>query len=235
MYSHRFLYLLSFLFLLFLRVLPIHAQYYGNHPYDAKFFNLGYTLGLSYNALNLKEQIDVCDRGVCLNRIEPIPRMGLNFGLITNFDLHPFINLRVIPTVSLEQRDFDYHFRRAGPDSVVLRTIEASYFNLPILLMIRAKYWNEKRFYIVTGPQLGINFASNRKVQDNLNLLKITTFDYSLVFGAGLNYYGDRTKVSTEIRYAMGLRNIYVPENTSHATAISLLYSQQLSFIVNFE
>ncbi len=213
----------------------VKAQYYGNHPYDAPFFNLGYTLGLSYNALNLKEQINVCDRGACLNRIEPIPRLGLNFGLITNFDLHPFINLRAIPTVSLEQRDFEYQFRGVSRDSAVERTIEAAYLNIPVLLMIRAKYWQEKRFYVLTGPQFGINFASNKRVQDNLNLLKITTFDFSLVFGAGLNFYGDRRKVSPEIRYAMGLRNIYVPEFTSHATAISLLYSQQLSFIINFE
>ncbi|MEM6345484.1 MAG: porin family protein [Bacteroidota bacterium] len=235
MRSKRFFFLASLLSAFLLSMQPVQAQYYGKHPWDAKFFNLGFTMGLNYNALNLKEQIDICERGVCLNRIEPIPRMGLSMGIISNFNLHEHVNLRFIPTVSLEQRDFDYFFQGADQDSVIQRKIEASYLNLPLLFMFRARYWKRSRFYVVTGPQLGINFGSNKKVRDDQNLLKITTMDFSLIFGAGLNLYGDRIKLSPEIRYSMGLRNIYVPEFTSHATAISLLYNQQLSLIVNFE
>ncbi|MEL6588827.1 MAG: porin family protein [Bacteroidota bacterium] len=235
MRSQRFFFLASLFLLLCMSASPLQAQYYGRHPWDAKFFNLGFTMGLNYNRVNLKEQIDICERGSCLNRIEPIPRMGLSMGIISNFNLHEHVQFRFIPTVSLEQRDFDYQFQGADQDSIIQRKIEASYLNLPMLFMIRARYWKRSRFYVVTGPQIGINFGSNKKVVDDLNLLKITTMDYSLVFGCGLNLYGDRIKLSPELRYSMGLRNIYVPEFTSHATAISLLYNQQLSLIVNFE
>lgn len=211
---------------------PLKAQYYGKHPWDAKFFNLGFIMGLNYNAYNLKDQVKVCERGICLNSVDVIPRYGLSMGIISNFNLSDFVNFRFIPTVSLEQRDFNFNFQN---DSTVLRKIEASYLNLPFLFQFRAKYWKRTRFYMIAGPQIGINFGSNKKVQDDLNLLKIRTMDYSLVVGTGLNLYGDRIKLSPELRYSAGLRNIYVPEFTSHATGISLLYSQVLSLIINFE
>ena len=211
----------------------LQAQYYGKHPWDAKKFNLGFIMGLNYNDYNLKEQIEVCDDdGICLNRVTVIPRMGLSMGIINNFNFHDQINLRIIPTISLEQRDFDYAF--AG-DSIIQRKIEASYFNIPFLFQFKGKYWSRTRFYVIGGPQIGFNVGSNKKVRDDPNLLKITTADISLVVGAGLNLYGDRIKLSPEIRYSGGLRNVYVPEFTSHAQAISLLYSQVLSVIVNFE
>jgi hypothetical protein len=218
--------------LLLLWSAPLKAQYYGKHPWDAKFFNLGFIMGLNYNAYNLKDQIDVCERGVCLESVSVIPRMGLSMGIISNFNFANQVNFRFIPTVSLEQRDFNFNFER---DSTVVRKIEASYLNLPFLFQIKAPYWKRTRYYVIFGPQIGINFGSNKKVQDDLNLLKITTMDYSLVVGTGLGLYGDRIKLSPELRYSAGIRNIYVPEFTSHATGISLLYSQVLSIIVNFE
>lgn len=217
---------------LLLTTAPLKGQYYGKHPWDSKFFNLGFVMGLNYNAYNLKDQINVCEGGVCLNSVEVIPRYGLSMGIISNFNLGDHVNFRFIPAVSLEQRDFNFNFER---DSTVLRKVEASYLNLPLLFQFRARYWRRTRYYVVAGPQFGINFGSNKKVQDDLNLLKIRTMDYSIVIGTGLNLYGDRIKLSPEIRYSAGLRNIYVPEATSHAIGISLLYSQVLSLIVNFE
>lgn len=207
-------------------------NYRIKHPFDFKQFNLGFLMGLNYNAYNLKEQINILERGVLLRQIEVLPRYGLSLGMISNFNLADQVSLRFIPTISLEQRDFNYFFHN---DSTVLRKIEASYLNLPLMFQIKSKYWKATRFYVLAGGQLGVNLASNKKVRDDQNLLKIKTQDVSLVFGAGLNLYGDRIKLSPEIRYSMGLQNIYQPEYTSHAEAISQLFSQVLIFVVNFE
>lgn len=220
-------------FLLFCMSQGLHAQSYGNsHPFDFKRFNLGFLMGLTYNSYNLKEQINVLDDGILLERISVIPKYGLNLGMITNFTLHKQISLRFVPTISLEQRDFNYNFAR---DSLVIRKIETSYLNLPVMLQFKTKYYRAVRVYVLTGAQLGINLASNKKVLNDPNLLKIRTEDFSLTFGAGLNLYGDRIKLSPEILYTVGLFNIYQPEHTSHPYAIEQLMSQVIAININFE
>ena len=230
---------LALIFSLLFFLSGVQAQTYkSRHPFDFKSFNLGFLMGLNYNAYNLKEQINVLDEGILLKQIEVIPRPGLSLGMITNFNLHKNISFRFIPTISLEQRNFNYHFatNNEAVDSLGdVRKIEASYLNLPFLFQFKSNYYEKTRLYVLSGMQLGINLASNKRVRDDPSLLKITTQDVSLVFGVGMNLYGDRIKLSPEIRYSLGLFNIYEPGFTSHSAAISRLSSQVLMLVINFE
>ncbi|GAB4418660.1 MAG: hypothetical protein OHK0039_30300 [Bacteroidia bacterium] len=211
---------------------PVAAQNYGNrHPFDFKRFNLGFMMGLTYNSYNLKEQVDIIEDGILLENIRLIPRYGINFGIVSNMNLAKQVSLRFVPTISLEQRDFRYVFT----DHVEMRKIEASYLNLPLMAQFKTDYWNRMRFYVLAGPQVGFNLASNKKVRDDLSLLKITTTDISIALGFGVNLYGDRIKLSPEILYKGGIVNIYEPKYTTHASAISSLFSHVLAFNVNFE
>lgn len=189
-------------------------------------------MGLTYNSYNLKEQINILDDGVLLEQIRIQPMYGLNIGMITNLRLHKQVSLRMIPTISLEQRNFDYNFAK---DSSVVRQIEASYVNFPLMFQFKTKYYKATRVYVLAGAQYGVNFASNEKVRNDPNLLKISRHDFSLTFGAGLNIYGEKIRVSPEIVYSLGLMNIYRPEATSHPYAIEQLMSQVLALNINFE
>ena len=214
------------------------AQGYGRkHPFDFKKFNLGFLMGLTYNTYNLKQQVNIREEGVLLKRIQMINNPGLNLGMITNINMSDHVAFRFVPMVSLEQRDFDYIFvgRKSGLDSLVNRRIESSYLNLPFMFQFRTKYYKKYRVYLLAGFQVGLNLGSNKKVRDDPNLLKIASQDFSIVLGTGMLLYGDRLKLSPEIRYSFGLSNIYVPEFTSHASAISQLFSQVLVINFNFE
>lgn len=233
MASQLFLRTLSVFWVLLCLQSNLSAQHYLNaHPFDFKRFNLGLLMGLTYNSYNLKEQINIEDDGVLLREIQARPLYGLNIGMISNFRLHKQVSLRVVPTISLEQRNFDYHFAK---DSSVVRQIEASYVNFPVMFQFKTKYYKATRVYVLAGAQYGINFASNEKVRNDPNLLKISRHDFSLTFGAGLNIYGEKIRVSPEIVYSMGLINIYRPEATSHPFAIEELMSQVIALNINFE
>lgn len=227
--------ILSFVLTIILLSLPraTYSQHYRNaHPFDFKRFNLGLLMGITYNSYNLKEQINVLEDGVLLERITLLPLYGLNFGMINNFRLHPQVSLRIVPSISLEQRNFDYQFAR---DSSVIREIESSYFNFPVMAQFKTKYYRATRVYVLAGAQYGVNLASNEKVLNDPKLLKIRRHDFSLTFGAGINLYGEKLRISPEILYTVGLLNIYEPEGTSHAFAIERLTSQVLAININFE
>ncbi|WNJ19567.1 porin family protein [Pontibacter sp. G13] len=215
---------------------PLHAQFFGNHRFDQSRFNLGFLVGMAYNSYNLNEEILVEDDGILLKRIELVPKYGIRLGLITNFKINKRVAFRFIPSVSLEERDFNYVFQGSGNlDSTAIRKISTTYFNLPLLVQIKTGYYKRTRFYVMTGIQPSINLQSTKKVVNNLDLLKISDFDLALVFGAGLNLYGDKVKLSPEIYYSLGLIDIYEPQFTTHANAIQRLSTQTLSLVINFE
>ena len=221
--------------ILFCASLGLKGQKNTNmHPSDLDKFNLGFLMGINYNTYIMDEEINVRDEmeGTIARNVELIPRYGLSLGIITNFRITNNLSLRIIPAVSLEQRNIDFHIEG---EPVSNRQIEATYFNVPVTLQFKSNYYNRMRVYLVGGGQFGVNFASNKKVRDDPNLLKIQKQDISLVVGAGITLYGETIKLSPEIRYSVGLSNIYVPEFTNHANAINSLMSQVISLNFNFE
>ena len=199
---------------------------------DLSRFRIGFSMGLNYNSYNLKEQIQIEDRGVLLEQINTQPRWGLNLAMVNHFKLNRRFAIRVLPGISLEERDFNFYFQDS---SAIKRKIEAAYFNTPVLLEMRSEYYKRGQLYVLCGPQFAANLSPTKKVRDNPDLLKISSTDVGLVFAIGWRMFGDRVKLSPEIRYFMGLRNVYEPLYASHSGAINRLSSQVLSLVVNFE
>lgn len=218
---------------------PSFGQGFGKHPHDFNDFNLGFLIGLTSNSYNLKQAVNIYDRidgqNVFLRNIELQNRPGLKLGLITNYNITKQLALRFIPAVSLEQRDFIFNFREEDGITPTLRSVNTSYLDLPLFLQIKTQYYKRFRVYFLTGPQFSINFSNTKKVQNDPNLLKIQSQDISWTIGWGMQLYGERLKLSPEIRYSVGLTNIFVPEFTSHAQAISQIFTQQLVLCINFE
>lgn len=226
--------LLSCLLIMTCSVSNLHAQKYRNgHPFDFKRFNLGFLMGFTYNSYNLKEQVNIEENGVLLQRIEMLPRPGLNLGMISNFKIHNQMSLRFVPQISIEQRDFNYFFADEAEPEV--RKIEAAYLDMPLMMQFKTAFFKRTRVYVLAGANMGVNLTGNKRVQDDPKLLKISDTNYSIALGIGLNLYGDRVKLSPEILYKMGVGNIFVPEFTTHALAISSLTSQVIAINFNFE
>jgi len=221
-------------FLALLLSLESHAQRFGQHEFDYKRFNLGFQIGINYSTYDLEEDILVSSPGytTVVENIEMNPQPGIRLSIITNLNLPNNFSLRFIPGVSLEQRNFKFYFDNGVVED---RKVEATYLYLPLLLQFKSDYFNRTRFYVVGGGQMGINFASNKRVRDDPALLKINKQDFSVVIGLGFNLYGDKIKLSPEINYSIGLGNIYEPRFTTHAEAIQSLRSQVLALIINFE
>ncbi|MCI4670739.1 MAG: PorT family protein [Bacteroidia bacterium] len=227
---------LSFFALSVLLSSMVFAQNYRDrHPFDFKRFNLGLQIGLTYNDYNLKEQVNIGEGLDTLRNIRLQTRPGINFGMIANMNLGRQLSLRMVPSISLEQRDIYYNIEGPEGPKPQTRKIDPAYFNIPLMFQWKTSYWKRTRFYVLTGGQVSVNMARNEKVQDNPELIKLSRYDGALVFGFGLNMYGDKVKFSPEIRYKLGLSNVYVPDNTTFAHAISRLSSQVISLNFNFE
>ncbi|MCS7074328.1 MAG: PorT family protein, partial [Bacteroidia bacterium] len=171
MVSFRWKLLLSFYLLTVWYCLPIGSQAQYNTHYDRRKFNLGFTMGVNFADVRIKaDDLNYADKkndGLKDLTVHITP--GINLGMITNTKLAKHWDLRFIPSVSLQQRNFDYKFR----DSTQQRKLEASYLDLPLHVKFKSDFYKNHRVYLLAGGKFSINLASDKKVRDNPNLLKI--------------------------------------------------------------
>lgn len=210
------------------------------HHFDIRPFNLGFTMGLNVAGYDMTSQINQFDAqtGWTVKRVEMVRKPGIYLGLISNLKLHDNIDFRFLPSVSLEERDFLFHMDTSAAravEPIVRKKIEASYLNLPIVLKFKSNYYKRVRVWTQLGIQPSVNLASNKKVKNDPELLKIQPFDVAAFASIGVDLYGERLKLSPEFRFTRGLRNIYVPDRTRFPRAISDLFTQVLVFNINFE
>lgn len=210
------------------------------HHFDLRKINLGFTMGLNAASFWVTAQPNQTDLNPprLLKRIELIDKPGINLGLIVNKKIADHWDFRFLPNVSLEQRDFDYFFQsRANPalDSVVRKPVDASYLNIPFAIKFKGDYHKVYRLYLMTGMQYSLNLNSNKKVRNDPNLIKTQSWDVSAFIAIGTDLYGEKLKLAPELRYHLGLNNLYVDDNTNFPAAISQLFSSTLVFTINFE
>jgi Outer membrane protein beta-barrel domain len=229
--------IIATLFLLFGLSLPMFGQ--RMHYFDLRKFNLGFSLGMnsaSYWVSSQPNQLGGKPQRL-LKNIELINKPGINIGLLTNTKLGDHWDFRFFPSVSLEQRDFDFFFEsRISPnDSVVRKKVEASYMNIPFALKFKSDFHKVYRLYVMTGMQYSLNLASSKKIRNDPNLIKTDSYDISAFIAIGMDLYGEKLKLAPEIRYHLGLNNLYISDNTYFPAAISELFSSTVVFTINFE
>lgn len=214
---------------------PLSAQRSQfRHRYDLRPFNFGMMLGTNINTFDMSANSTLFQGAGNGYDLTLTPRPGIEIGLITNLNLHNNIDLRVIPHFSLANRNVN--FRYGSPEiEDEIKTVEFAEMKIPFLMKFKSDYYKRVRVYTVAGAQYGINFQSNKKVRNDATLIKTTKGDLSWVLGVGVDLYGERIKLTPEIRYSRGFFDIYSPENTVNANAISSLRSQTISFVLNFE
>jgi hypothetical protein len=137
--------------------------------------------------------------------------------------------------VSLEQRNFRHTFKGVAEDSIVFKKTENANLNLPFALKFKSDFYRSYRVYGLAGMQFSANLASNKKVVNDPDAIKIKSTDFGIVAAFGIDLYGEKLKLSPEVRYVLGLPNVLIKENTRFPYAISDLQSQALIFTLNFE
>jgi hypothetical protein len=196
-------------------------------------------MGLAMASYDMTSQINQADpsTGRVVQQVRLINKPGIYLGLITNLKLADHWDVRFMPSVSLEERDFDFYFDTTTTNQapVVRKKIESSNLNLPFTIKFKSDFYKNTRVWVQFGIQPSFNLASSKKVRNDPELLKTQSFDNSIVASVGIDLYGEKLKLSPELRFSRGLTNIYVPDRTRYPRAISDLFSQLLCFNINFE
>ena len=198
--------------------------------FDREDFHFGYSVGINWMGFTT-----IPADSIMINTKQ---NPGININLITDLRMGKFLSLRFLPGIQFSQRDLHI------TDSISLASwnakVESVYLDFPFLVKYRAQRVNNYAPYLVLGinPRVDLTGGEIENWKPVQRIVK--AFDVFPELGFGLDFYLDQVKVSTELKFSVGLLNIYNPpsEETGYelfSRAMDKMLSRMIIFAIHIE
>lgn len=168
---------------------------------EQRRWSWGYYLG--FNSLDFK-----IDRNMESEPVLVTKNIGFNVGLIGNFKINNYLDLRLEPGVIFSNRDFD--FTKFGDDEVArIRETRSSYVYIPLVLKFSTKRLNNFKPFVTGGIAFAHNLSSNEdNPSDNsAGQFRLTTNNYLYEVGFGIDFYLEYFKFTPTIKGVFGMND----------------------------
>ena len=203
---------IKFSFLLFFSALTIvchgqKAKVMNDPTHDLKPVHFGFSIGLNTQDYNIEPSQFSLDTFITPGIKEVLP--GFDVHAIANFRLATYLDVRLLPGISLGQKRIYYEDKNGKiineKDGII--DIEASCIEIPVLLKYKAKRLNNVSPYIIGGLNTKWDLTAKQSYGEDQQII-VNRLDYFAEMGAGFDFYLEYFKMGLEIKYGMGLTNI---------------------------
>jgi hypothetical protein len=208
--------------------------------FDYKTLHWGFTVGVNSMDFAIKRNLTylATNPGEYLHGdVIGFQPAGFQVNIVSDLRLTDYWNLRFLPGINLGSRQFIY-FDPNTFEEVNRMTIGSSFLDFPVILKYRSERVNNYRPYVIGGISYRIDMSSKTSFDplgDDLILLK--RGDFYLEAGFGVDQYLKYFKYSTEIKLAMGLRNMLVEgeyRDSDHRFVDSISKLRSFMVMLNF-
>ncbi len=172
----------------------------NNQNMDKKQLSWGYYFGVN----NLDFKFDYKENK---GDITNLKSTGFNVGLVGDFRVNDYVNLRLEPGLVITTRELMYseNYFEGIPDtnsSDFLREVKSTYVYLPLLLRLSTKRLNNFKPFITFGVATSLNLSSNEKNPDDNSNGEFRTKKNVLFYdiGFGIDFYLYWFKFTPSIR-----------------------------------
>ena len=202
--------------------------------YDDVKTHFGFLLGLHSSYYRFDYSADYISPDFSdLHSIHSKSLPGFKLGFISDFSLYYPFDLRTLLQVSFSEFRMDYYYL----DGSVFSDIRPSTFlESPILLKYKSKRRKNHRMFIIAGLKPSLEIGAKNKDEAGKDILDLRSFDVSFELGFGSDIFFQLFKLSPEIRYSRGLRNILNKKNLNiYNRPIDKIIVHNISFFFTFE
>lgn len=208
-----------------------------NQPYaDQKLFHLGFAVGIHAQDLVLSHTGAITPSGEVWFAEIPSYSFGLSVGVIADRYINEHFNLRFTPTLHFGEKQF--HFREQSSGEELKTLVKTNYLSFPISMRFSASRLNNIRPYIMGGIFLNTEIGSKK----NTVILQKGT-DYGVEFGLGCNFYLPLFKLSPELKFSFGLKDLIEKDRRDLSDKSLLKFtdaldsgrSRMVTLVFNFE
>lgn len=222
--------LLAFLAAQGQKIRPENYRYFDN-----KRMHFGFLFGYnSSGALAVPNFMP----GDSLAGIDVKPRPGFHLGVVTSLTLHPMLKLRLIPSLSFQERAYDYRF--VGVDGTVYNYVtvdESTSLDFPLYFKFKAYRISNFSIFALFGAQYSLNLSSNfdKSMLPSDPFLRLSPHDGLGLVGGGIDLYFEYFKMSFEIKFTHSFINPVVEEDSFYNSRTSATYNKTWFFSLTFE
>jgi hypothetical protein len=209
---------------------------------DHKILHFGFTIGV--NTMDFKvtptmDQIGVGETVIPeLNVLSP----GIHVGAVSSLKLTEDFHLRFLPGITLGQRAVLFYRGKTTGNKVLDKemTIESTFVDLPLLLKYSSVRVENFRPYLLGGANFRYDMARNKDFNEDEGIyIKLNPMDLCYELGFGVDWYLPYFKLSTEIKYSVGIMNVassdQAIEEPEYANAVESLNSRLFMVSFHFE
>ena len=212
------------------------SQTYRKPPnlpeYDLKKWHFGFTVGPEFqncNITNSGEDVSYLFETEDLDKISPTQgtldgiyyfsevssiATGFHVGIVTSYRLGEYFNLRMLPSLSLGEKEFTsktfvqgkitdgtYIIEPSGTE--VYTSVKSTYISLPILVKYKSVRIGNARPYLIAGVNVKYDLATEKD-----EAIALKKMDAGVEFGLGTDFYMQTFRLGVEIRFGLGLLNM---------------------------
>jgi len=209
--------------------------------YDNKRFHYGFYLAVPLTKYSVTHSQEYADQlalnGANAVAVNPIANVGFYTGLVLNIRLADYLDFRFVPGVGFYNRETEYANmpQEDGAAGEVVKTINSTMIELPLLLKYKSMRRSNTRLYLVAGLKPGFDMGSGRSDEELDKGLAIEKFDLAVEYGVGLDVFYPYFKFAPELRFSHGLLNLHKPTASDYSRLIEKQTNHNVSLIFFFE
>lgn len=200
--------------------------------FDEKLLHFGFMLGGNTSDFSMYQKLNAYEN-YGLKLLENKSSVGGQVGIVTTLKVGtPVVRLRLIPTLSFQERVLKYTF--VNPDTSATgdffneERINSTNLDFPLMFQFRTLRLNNFASYVLFGGQYSLDLQSQQDAsQDFIDpFIKLKKSDWQGQVGAGVEFFAPYFKFGVEVKYSHGFVNSFIDDNTMISRPIDRLYNK---------
>jgi len=167
---------------------------------------------------------------------------GFAVGLGISKNIHENAEIRLVPTLTLADRQVRYGFHQLvglSPDGTpsydIDREVKASLLEFPISMKLKSNRLHNFGVYLIGGLKYSADISSGKRNNDTdkvplEKMLKNSKSYLSYEAGMGIDLYLKYFKLSPEIKYSSSINNVLSQDNSVFSAPIDQLMLRNVTF-----
>jgi hypothetical protein len=145
--------------------------------------------------------------------IQVLKSAGLNVGLVGNFRINDYIDIRLEPGLVISRRELNYsytYFNGISHDEKdLIREIQSTFVHIPLLIKFSSKRINNIKPFIVAGFSTALNLSSqqNNPEDNSNNTFRVTKKNLYYELGIGIDLYLNWFKFTPSLRGVFSIQD----------------------------
>lgn len=212
-----------------------HVGFTSNLPhYDMQRFHAGFNLGIQ----DFIFLVDPNTEDGATDSIMPFRNQGnagFTLGIVANARISNNVDLRFNPEISIINQSLYFSILQNGKLHNEVYSFQSTQLGLPLLLKLKSNRVNNHRPYILVGVDYQVGLSRKQQSPKVGQGFQFHDDNVSLIAGFGLDNYLSTFKLSPELCFSFGLKNLVLDNESSYSMSINKLYSRVISLRFSFE